>query len=344
MNKDFLKQDKNFFEYGKFDFTSEKVFLDKANFHQITKHNLDEEDQDKNNLGGRLCFIDGGSCELIKSSDLGLFFIRIVGLIFKDNKKIKTIKNEFYALIFLSENNGKTHYQFEKYDSNGKLVKGEFKIDIFDKTMMFGGKKVNISCIGDLIRSLSEIELATKLTNELEKQDIIVMDGNLEIDKTYKYEYFKKLYESAESKKINVCAISKTCNIITNKARSIIPAILDLNPDSETFYYYPTNTSEQNFDIAFVKLNKNSDYVFRLDFLKSSHLDSIISGLAYNSTDFVFPGYPYGLIMADKFARISNQEKQYNLTSLKTKAGNNWNIIKKHINTLNAHDVLDNIG
>tara|TARA_Y100000034_G_scaffold22546_2_gene25998 strand:+ start:5136 stop:6161 length:1026 start_codon:yes stop_codon:yes gene_type:complete len=332
LNKDFIKQDKAFFEYGLFDFENEKIFLDKENFHKIQN----------NEFNGQTCFIDGGSSELIKSSDIGLFFIRILGLIYKNNKKQKTIKKEFYALVTLTEDNKKQFYKFEKYNVDGELVEGDFLINIFDKTMMFGGKRVEISQVGDLIRTLSEIKLAKDITQELHEQDIIVLDGNLEIDKTHKFEYFKELYESAP--KINICALSKTCNIITNKNRSIVPAIFDLKPEQNEFYYHPLHKSEQEYDTTFVKLNKNSDYLFRLDFSKQSNIKIIMQALKNNSNDFTFPGYPYGLIVADKFARISNKEKEYYLTILKTKSGDNWNIIKKHINTLNAHDVLDHIS
>lgn len=332
LNKDFLRGDKSFFEYGIFDFDHENVFLDKINFHKI-----------KNEFDRQICFVDGGSCELIRSSDLSLFFIRIIGIIFKDNKKIRTVKNEFYALITLVEENKKLYYQFEKYDVNEELVQGKFLIDLFDKTMMFGGKRVLIHLVGDLIRTLSEIKLATEIINDLDEGDIIVLDGNLENDKTHKYEHFIELYKKADNKKVNVCAISKTCNILTNKARSIVPAIQDLESEHSEYYYHPVYESDLEYDTAFVKLNKDGDYIFRLDFLKQSHLDIIVKALANNSIDFSFPGYPYGMIMADKFARISNKEKEFHLTSIKTKAGTKWNIIKKHINTLNAHDVLDNI-
>jgi len=310
LNKDFLKQDKSFFEHGMFDFTTEKVFLDKKYFRRVSE-----------GFNGKICFVDGGSSEIVSSSDFGLFFIRIVGVVYKNNKKQKIIKKQFFALVSMIEKQKKTYYQFEAYGDDGFV--DEFLIDIFDKTMMFGGKRVLINRVGDLIRTLSEIHISTEITKNLDKGDIIVLDGNLEPDKTYKRKYLNDLYKKASDKKINVCAISKTCNIITNKTRSIIAAIQDLKPELDTYYYYPTNKSEQEFDIAFVKLNPSSDYVFRLDFLKTSNLDIIVQGLADNSTDFAFPGYPYGLVMADKFARISNNEKQYHITTLMTKQETN---------------------
>ena len=39
-------------------------------------------------------------------------------------------------------------------------------------------------------------------------------------------------------------------------------------------------------------------------------VEMIVNQIANNAKDVVFPGYPYGLILADKFARISNNEKE----------------------------------
>ncbi len=63
-----------------------------------------------------------------------------------------------------------------------------------------------------------------------------------------------------------------------------------------------------------------------------------------NAKDPVFPGYPYGLLVADKFARVSNNEKEYIQTIIKSNAGKNWAKIKKYMNSFDAHSILDNIG
>jgi hypothetical protein len=66
--------------------------------------------------------------------------------------------------------------------------------------------------------------------------------------------------------------------------------------------------------------------------------------LKKQSNDLIFPGYPYGLIQADQFARMSNKEKDYFIMFYKTKAGKGWEDIEKDLSSLNSHDILDRIG
>ena len=96
-------------------------------------------------------------------------------------------------------------------------------------------------------------------------------------------------------------------------------------------------------DLFIVKLHEKSRHVFRLDvYNEKYHLQQILSALAKNSTDPAFLGYPYGLIEADKFSRISNQEKDFLKTKLLSKLKNEN--INRLLNTINAHNILDNIS
>ena len=89
----------------------------------------------------------------------------------------------------------------------------------------------------------------------------------------------------------------------------------------------------------FTKLHPNSDYVFHFQGNPEA-----LNTLIQLSNDPVFPGYPYPLIYADKFARITNQEKEFLRTQFITKLGHDFNKLKKYINSTNAHDILDNIS
>ena len=66
--------------------------------------------------------------------------------------------------------------------------------------------------------------------------------------------------------------------------------------------------------------------------------------MANNCNDSVFIGYPYGLIEADKNARVSNNEKNMLLTLFSAKFGKDWEKIKESLSNLDAHEILDSIG
>ena len=84
-------------------------------------------------------------------------------------------------------------------------------------------------------------------------------------------------------------------------------------------------------ELLIVKLHASSEYTFLLEIYdkQSEFKDLITSNLAFNSKDAVFPGYPYGLILVDRFARVSNEERDYFLTKMEIKAGKSWNSLKK---------------
>ena len=58
--------------------------------------------------------------------------------------------------------------------------------------------------------------------------------------------------------------------------------------------------------------------------------------------DPVFIGYPYGLVEADRIARISNQEKESLKTMFLVKLRNKN--IEKYLSSVNAHEILDRIS
>ena len=66
----------------------------------------------------------------------------------------------------------------------------------------------------------------------------------------------------------------------------------------------------------------------------------VLGFLATNSKDLILPGYPYGLIKADKFARVTENEIQFLRTKFNTKLNRN---VRESLNLNNVHKVLDSI-
>ena len=106
------------------------------------------------------------------------------------------------------------------------------------------------------------------------------------------------------------------------------------------------NDENHQSNIYIIKLNENSDYIFKFEVYKHNKYDinEILWLLKMNASDPVFPGYPYGLIEADKFARISNTESNSLRMEFMAKAGTKWSKIKQFLNTINAHSILDKIS
>jgi hypothetical protein len=301
--------------------TNSKVDISKECFIKINK-----TDSNK-----KIAFIDGGNAELLKANNFSLQIIRIFGLIFQNNKKISSIKNEFFLLAYSKKKEDKIIYQTEIFQIKGnKLInEQDLILDSFDETVKEGINRAEISKIGDIARRFAELSFASNI--KLDQDDILILDGNLRT--TYKNEsnYLKKL----KNNNIFVCALAKTSQIFNN-ASCLFGDLADFNIN------YPWYFKIENNKYA-VKLNKTGKYVFEFETF-SQNINEILSSLINNCNDAVFPGYPYGLILADKFARITNQEKEYLINLFKVKAGKNWNKIEKYLNSTNAHSILDKIS
>lgn len=237
-----------------------------------------------------------------------------------------------------------------------------------DETIRDGIHNANISTIGEIARKFGELALAKQIVDELTEDDLIVLDGTLQAAVTNHKKYLEQLYDAASAKNVIVSALAKTSRLFTNNGNSIVGLLNEISLTNDicktaAWYYYPSVEIENEAhkaELFFAKLNKNSEYVFRFEVFKESLsskdnltgnnnyfsgiLNNIFTALANNSRDLVFPGYPYGMIFADRLARVSNNEKEYLTTMFQAKAGKSWSVIKKYINAVNAHDVLDRIG
>ena len=291
---------------------SRKEDIDLDNFKRINAQDY----------GKSIAFVDGGNAELLKAPNFSLQFIRICCIIFKNNKKLNIVKNEFFVLISAFEDEG-IKYKAKIFPFRGDFPdEKDLKFNILDETVMQGKEKANISIVGNIARRFAELKLASEID-----ADIAVIDGNLKPVYTNEDKYIKRLNN-------NACAIAKTSDIITNKGNCPVAQLNSVGIDYSWYY----ETKER----IYIKLNKASGYVFSLQINNKDNIGKIINQIAYNSNDAVFPGYPYGLILADKFARISNNEKQNLVLLFRTIA--DWDKIKHYVNTTNAHDILDSVN
>lgn len=308
--------------------------IDKKNFNKIKEVRSNK----------KIVFVDGGNAEILRAVDISFQLIRVYYTIYKNNKKIRPKKREFYVLI--NAVNKKDIIKYKTKIFNDKILNEEDLIlDSFDKTLKTGENRIEISRIGEIVRRFAELKIIGELIDELDKGDIIVRDGDLQARVTKEDKYFNSIYKKALEKNVIICGLSKTSNLFTNKGNSVVFLLNNISPTG-TWYYYPTvkilNENHQ-VEMFFIKLNEKSKYVFKFEVFKDSKFDvnEILTLLKDNAKDPIFLGYPYGLIEADRFARISNYEKEHQKTILLVKLGNK---LEKFLTPLNAHNILDKIS
>lgn len=327
-------------------FNDDKLLINKEGYNSlvIKKENFNEIKKTPSNK--KICFVDGGNTEILKAPNFSLQKIRVYAVIFENNKKINEETNEFYALIHSAVKNDEIIYTTELFPIKGDLLLENLSFNSMDPTLKQGISRAEPSIIGDIIRRFAELKLIEEFAAKL-KDSIIVRDGTLESKVTGENNLLSMIYEKAKLNSNTITALSKTTRLFTTNGNSLNALLTEL-ADKLSWYYHPLveiNNKNHQAEIYIIKLNPSSRYLFRFEVYKEQpyEINELLSILTENSKDPIFPGYPYGLIQADKFARLSNKEKLYLQTLFQAKAGKQFKRINHYLNSVNAHDVLDNI-
>ncbi len=302
--------------------SKKKLPLNKNNFYFI--RDMPEAFSEK-----KIAFVDGGSQEILKSPSFSLFFNRVYCTIYQKNKRIENKAYEYYVLVNAINKNSRIFYRSEYFFVKNRFNIKEYEFDSFDSTISYKNTRAEISVIGGIIRRFSELIIASSINS-----DYIVLDGSLEPRHTYEKALINGL-------KKNVYGLSKTSRLMTQNGISIGAYLSNIAEQKKEAWYYKADDS-----LYFVKLNKLSKHIFMLETNEKSltEIKNLVFLLKKNSSDPVMPGYPYGLIEADRLARVSKHEKKILELELELKFKKEFKKIAPFINCLNAHDVLDSMG
>lgn len=276
----------------------------------------------------RIAFVDGGNAEILKAPNFSLQFIRLYATIHEENKRVRTFKKEFFALI-VAQGKGALTFDVETFDTDFTLTKS-FAAD--DATLRTGMHLATPSAVADAVRTFAEFTLAQEVCKELHAGDMLVRDGDLMPTQTYANSYVDELKRIALSRGVVLCGLAKTTTVLTDTGNSAAAALQRIAP-SGTWLYQPPGSL-----ISFVRLHNRSGHVFRLDVTQAEHARTVAFALASQSTDPVFLGYPYGLIEADQFAQVRGDEAARMKLQVKAHGGTQ---LKAHLSALNAHDTLN---
>lgn len=254
-----------------------------------------------------LTFVDGGQTEILSAANFCLSFIRVAAVTFPQRT---TVKKEFYLLTTARSVNNEIIY-VSKIFGDQFIDENDLQISSTDSSIKIGQERAPISKVANIARRFAELSLASLHANS-------ILDGTLE--QTFNNEY---KYHS------NFSALAKSSSLFTASGNSPMILLNKLGPEGCWNYELTEKTS-------FVKLQENSKHIFRFEGNKQ-----LLSSLVKNSTDALFLGYPYGLVLADQLARVSNSEKR-SLRAQFLLNKNNQEIIQ-YLSTTNAHSILDNL-
>lgn len=313
---------------------------------------------------GRIAFVDGGNQEILHAPNFSVQINRVYYNIFsgctRENPKKLPTCIEFFSATYSDFHDDKLFFKtliFPLRDEYRPYTPDEKDIcfNSSDRTMMIGLQRADISRVASVARRFAEWEFASHVVKkELEEENMLVVDGTLQAPYTNEPKYVEKIQRQVMHKKVHFVGLSKTCELHTTTGLSLVGAIRKLAADNgiSGIWYHPIasiSSPDHKAIVLMVKLHPNAERIFRFEiFSKDPDINGQIpertlGQLSDNSSDISFPGYPYGLIDADMFARVREDEVEgYQLLLLSeiSKQGK-WEKFARHIQASDAHDVLN---
>ncbi len=274
--------------------------------------------------GKRMAFVDGGEAEILRGGNLCLSFIRVFGQVMRGEKKVDFMLSEFYVLTTAVYRAGDIWYEGKIFVVQGeKLVEeSDLVVCSTDSSIRVGGERAGISVVGSMARRFAELKMASHIN-----ADYVLVDGTLSATYVGEEKYLNPLRVLDQK----VGALAKSCSLFTTCGNSPVVLLQKISPIQSCWSYVVVGNT------FFVKLHPRARHVFRFEGNRE-----MLSLLVENSCDALFLGYPYGLIVADKMARVSNAERDGLKMKLLLREENREFV--DYLTAVNAHDILDRLG
>ena len=312
----------------------------------------------------RTAFVDGGNQEIIGAPNFSAQMNRVYFNVFRGRERIlpKSLPRrvEFYSVTMAGYRDDGIFYDTTVFplrpEFEGLVPDKLLSFNSLDRTVTLGAQRADITRVASVARRFAEWEFAKHVVeDELEEGDVIVHDGSLQTSLTNEHVYLAGAFEAAVRRGVVFSGISKTSTLFTTTGLSLLGAVQGLAEDYDVNGPWCLPIARvanvlHNAFIYVVKLHESARYVFRFEIygeqarrMSEEDLCGVTSALASNSKDISFPGYPYGLIDADSFARVSGDGMdayRVPLLSEISKRGG-WKKVSRHVCSGDAHGVLD---
>ena len=312
----------------------------------------------------RLAFVDGGNQEIIGAPNFSLQLNRVYVGIWNGKTRViaKIPKIEFFSATYSSFKDNEIRYETTISCENQEFIKylpstKDMSFSSMDRTIRNGNERADIVRVASITRRFAEWKFASNILKSLKKGDVLVMDGTLQTSFTNEGKYLRELINESKNNGVILSGLSKTSNLFTTTGYSLLGAVREIAEkyDSETEWYCPiadSNIIDYNVIILAVKLNSSSKRVYRYEFqreqfqeLNETQINEILAKLIQNSSDSSLLGYPYGLIDADFFARVTNSELNYYQSTAISRISKLGKIDKfaRHLNSNDTHNILNKL-
>ena len=315
------------------------------------------------NAPRKIAFIDGGDGPLEESPNFLITINRVYYSLFQGKTRLKPkIKSriEFFSYVVSNietiEGKKKISYStrlFPYNEADREYLPAESDLE----SQTEGATVLQEARLNSLSRRFAEWRLAIKVVDEeLEKGDMIVLDGSLQTNFKNEIKYAKQLYDTAIKKGVIVCGLAKTSRLVTESGDPLLARIAEIAEEVSYHRWYvrvaeEVSSDDRGFMLA-AKFHPQSSFVFRFEILREqfqdmddSKINSVLNSLAANAQDIAMLGYPYGAIDADRFAQVRRNELEMyrGIILSEMMKRPEWKRLQKYANSLGAHDVLNGV-
>ncbi len=310
--------------------------------HEIRRENWSPIPAAAENEHPIIAFVDGGNASIIKTPSAELQRIRTAVVTTEKNRLTKVAQKEGYLLAKLEpDSSGKIQCRAELTESTLEISSGDLS-GVSLESSGNGESAAALTKFCETARRIAEIRAATNAARR-QRGAFIVLDGTLEAFNAAEIMAIKELMAAAADNGAIIGAVAKTCSLLADSGDSLISAVEGIG-NGEGFIIVAEGRSERHkAAVAVARLNSSSPYLFRVEAATAEDLKKLLPELKRQSNDLAFPGYPYGLIMADRFARISNADAELTKTKIRATASDEVKALLKREKALNAHSVLDSM-
>jgi hypothetical protein len=315
----------------------------------------------------RVCFVDGGNSEILNTPGFVVHLTRVGYCIYEDTIKIDENvippSVDFFTVAFAEQRGREIYYSVDVTPTSDRFEfllpdADDMLFDSFDRTLMDGLHRAPLTKVANMSRAFIEWKLAEELCRSvLNEGDLLVRDGSLQTSVTGESKYANKAYEEAQKKRVLLSGLAKTSNLFTDSGMPLFSAVSIMANRNELntkrWYYHPIvdiKAPDHRAVMLAVKLHPRSKHVFRFEILNSQaedmhNFNDVTGLLARNANDLTFPGYPYGLIEADRIARVRDEEiEPIRIQLLSALSGlGSWSELEAFIHATDAHSVIDEI-
>lgn len=266
-------------------------------------------------------YVDGGNDQIFHSPVFTASINRVYCSAFRGGARLEPFTSpriQFLTLMRNMPDRGGVRQKFTIFVEGGRddRVPGAESVEGAAKAAG-GGKEHRLH---SLARELSEWLTAAAAARVMRRGDIVVMDGSLAAWGRIEKYLMLDAFAVARERGVMMCGLSKTTRLIMDSGRPLANYTMERGPGGP--WYVPLGNvwdgpadGEGKTGTFMVKLHPKSKYAYRLDMpsaqlakIERDGTERIMSSLAANSSDRHIPGYPYGMVDADRFAQVRRDE------------------------------------